>query len=488
MDPPLTSRAPIHRPARGDAQLVARVSAGDEAAWETIDRRHRRRLRRYAASLSRPGIADPDDVAQDVLLRAHQALRSGTVPERLDAWLLQMVRNAVIDAARARTRRPESPLDTAPEPATTDLPETIVLRREHLRRTVDDIAQLPDAQRAALLGCAVDGRSAEDVAHELGISTPAVHMAVRRARQSLVRTAGARDAACEGVRDLLDEAHARGVRPAEQARLHVRDCPACADYRQAQRKLDRRLRLLAPPILPLAGLLGGGGPVLLGGKSAVVAVSAVAVAVAGGVVVLEQRIVRPGEPSPVTLDHEGDLRGGAIVRGRTLPGGVSIVEARVEIPTGKTGPRRIKLQCPAGTVAGNLRAQRRQPPFRIGVDETKGDDPRTVYVGFFGPPLDRPYATTVRLPCRTPDSSGSLEANPRRTQPGETPARVCPGHRHYVYISPGKAFRGTLRAGAPVSIVRWSASRQWAYVIADARYIRGWARRSALCQVGRPHG
>lgn len=477
---------PTRRPARGDAQLIARVSAGDHAAWETIDRRHRRRLRRYAASLSRPGIADPDDVAQDVLLRAHQALRSGTVPERLDAWLLQMTRNAVIDAARARTRRPESPLDTAPEPATTDLPETIVLRREHLRRTVDDIAQLPDAQRAALLGCAVDGRPADEVADELGVSTPAVHMAVRRARQSLVRTAGARDAACDGVRDLLDDAHDRGVRPAEQARLHLHDCPACTRYRREQRRLDRRLRLLAPPLLPLVGLLGGTGPVLLGGKPAVLAIGAAAVAAAGGLVVLEQRIVRPGEPSPVTLDHEGDLRGGAIVRGRRLPSGVSIVEARVEIPAGKTGPRRIKLQCPAGTVAGNLRPQRKQPPFRIGVDETKVDDPRTVYVGFFGPPLDRAYATTVRLPCRTPDSTGSLEANPRRTKPGETPARVCPGHRNYVYLEPGKAFLGTLRAGAPVSIIRWSASRQWAYVIADARYIRGWARRSALCQIGRP--
>ncbi|MBF6620131.1 MAG: RNA polymerase sigma factor [Patulibacter sp.] len=476
------------RPARGDARLVARISAGDDAAWETLDRRHRRRLRRYAASLSRPGIADPDDVAQDVLLRAHQALRSGTVPERLDAWLLQLTRNAVIDAARARTRRPESPLDSVAEPTTPDLPETIVLRREHLRRTVDDIAQLPDTQRTALLGCAVDGRPAEDVADELGVSAPAVHMAVRRARQSLVRTASARDAACDGVRDLLDDAHARGVRPAEQARLHVRDCPACADYRQAQRRLDRRLRLLAPPLLPLAGLLGGGGPVLLGGKSAVVAVGAVAVAAAGGLVVLEQRIVNPGEPSPVTLDHEGDLRGGAIVRGRTLPSGVSIVEARVEIPAGKTGPRRLKLQCPTGTVAGNLRPQRKPPPFRIGVDETKVDDPRTVYVGFFGPPLKQAYATTVRLPCRTADRTGSLEANPRRTRPGETPARVCPGHRHYVYVTPGKAFRGTLRAGAPISIVRWSASRQWAYVIADARYIRGWARRSALCEVGRAHG
>lgn len=444
-------------------------------------------MRRYAASLSRPGIADPDDVVQDVLVRAHLALRSGTVPERLDAWLLRMTRNAVVDAARARARRPESALDAVPEPTTTDRPETIVLRREHLRRTVDDIAQLPDNQRAALLGCAVDGRSADEVADELGVSVPAVHMAVRRARQSLVRTAGARDAACDGVRELLDDAHARGVRPAEQARLHVRECSACDGYRRAQRRLDRRLRALAPPLLPLAGLLTGG-PVLVGGKSAFVAVGAVAVAVAGGVVVLEQRIVRPGEPSPVTLDHEGDLRGGAIVRGRTLPGGVSIVEARVRIPAGKNGPRRIKLQCPTGTVAGNLRAQRRQPPFRIGIDETQVGDPRTVYVGFFGPPLDEPYATVVRLPCRTPDRTGSLEANPRRTRSGETPARVCPGHRHYVYLRPGRAFLGTLRSGAPISITRWSASREWAYVVADARYIRGWARRDALCEVGRTHG
>ena len=56
-------------------------------------------LRRYLAGICR----DPQlmqDLAQDTLLRAHKALRSGTRPENLVAWLLRIAHNLHIDHIR----------------------------------------------------------------------------------------------------------------------------------------------------------------------------------------------------------------------------------------------------------------------------------------------------------------------------------------------------------------------------------------------------
>jgi RNA polymerase sigma factor (sigma-70 family) len=99
------------RPSSRDAVLLSRLAAGDDDAWARLDRRHRPGLRRYVASMARPGAVDPDDVVQDVLVRAHRELAGGFAPDHLSAWLHRMVRNATIDALRAGARRPTDPLD-----------------------------------------------------------------------------------------------------------------------------------------------------------------------------------------------------------------------------------------------------------------------------------------------------------------------------------------------------------------------------------------
>ncbi|MEV4422418.1 RNA polymerase sigma factor [Patulibacter sp. NPDC049589] len=469
------------RSSRDDA-LLARLAARDDGAWEALDRRHRPALRRWAASLSRPGVVDPDDVVQDVLVRAHRELASGFVPDHLSAWLHRMVRNAAIDATRARARRVTEPLDDEVVADVAGGPDVVIVRRERLRRVIDDVARLPDAQRRALVAVAVDDRPVEEVAVELGLSAPAVRMSIRRARESLVRTAEARDASCGRIREGLHDAHDRGRRPSERARLHLQHCADCRSYRKAFRRVDRRLKVLVPPILPLAGLLGGGGATFgVVGKS-VVGVIVVAVAT-GGIVVEREHRRGPGDPSPVTL-AAGYVADREVRRGGPLPAGVWAVTARVRLPAGVPPPgqrRAVVLHCPRGTRTVNFIS----PPHPKSFDVMWHADHRlelggpTVRLLFDDRRLDRAETTQVGVLCKRPDRYGSMALHPRRTRAGETAMVTVPGH-HYLRKTPGGLPYSSMYGHQPVSVIRSSKSRRWAYVIADDPELSGWIRWSKL--------
>ena len=67
----------------------------------------------------------------------------------------------------------------------TDAAEDELERRAVVRQTLAGLADLPERQRAALLAIAVEGRSQDEVAEELGLSQGAVRQLVHRARTQL---------------------------------------------------------------------------------------------------------------------------------------------------------------------------------------------------------------------------------------------------------------------------------------------------------------
>ena len=93
-----------------DAELARRVVAGDDAASAALDERHRKPLVRYARSLLRRSEHD----AQDVLIRAHSALRDGHGPDELRPWLYRLTRNRAIDEVRRARWRPVGRSATPP--------------------------------------------------------------------------------------------------------------------------------------------------------------------------------------------------------------------------------------------------------------------------------------------------------------------------------------------------------------------------------------
>ena len=236
---------------RSDDHLVRLFREGREDAFDAIHDRHARRLQAVAA---RTRVADPEGVVQEAFLRAHRALRDDRRHIELKPWLHRVVRNICIDELRKERATVEYLDDGASE----DIYATLS-RRQELRALIEDLADLPEQQRAALLMRELDGLSHDEVAEVLEITPQASRQLVKRARTGLTAAAAARDADCPDIRDDLLTAHDEKRRPSEHAVRHLKTCSGCREFRAQLKSTRSRLRALTPPVGlgPLAGVLGG---------------------------------------------------------------------------------------------------------------------------------------------------------------------------------------------------------------------------------------
>lgn len=291
---PLLDSLPASYARLGDERLAVLAGRGDSGAAAAIHGRYADALLGYCRSIVR----DPDD-AQDVLqqtmLNALQALERRELRAPLRPWLFRIAHNTSISLLRRR--RPTDELHEESMAAGHSVsPETELLARERLQELVDDVAALPARQRTALLLHDVAGLPHADVAAELGCSDGASRQTVTAARTALREAATGRDVPCADVRRMVDAGDRRRLR-ARPIQAHLRTCAGC------------RLRATrtAPAVIggEPAGLFGGllqglglastvGAPAVasgLGAKAAVVFTVAATAAVGAGV---------PGRVGPPT--------------------------------------------------------------------------------------------------------------------------------------------------------------------------------------------
>ena len=123
--------------------------------------------------------------------------------------------------------------------------------REEFRALVEDVQDLPETQRTALLLREMDALSYEEIAVAMDTTIPAVKSLLVRARMSLAEATQSRQLTCGEVRLELAEA-AEGLRKASgPVRHHVKQCEQCHDFRSQLRSNTKALAALAP-IGPLA--------------------------------------------------------------------------------------------------------------------------------------------------------------------------------------------------------------------------------------------
>ena len=89
--------------ASGDAELVAKVRAGDTNAYGVLVRRYQDTYMRFAVRMLGSG-DDADDALQSAFLRAYRKIAECRDPARFGAWLYQIVVNECRTLAFRRDR------------------------------------------------------------------------------------------------------------------------------------------------------------------------------------------------------------------------------------------------------------------------------------------------------------------------------------------------------------------------------------------------
>jgi len=182
-----------------EADLVARLKAGEARAFEQIVRREGGRMLAAARRLVRDEAAAQDCV-QEAFISAFRHIDSFEPRASIGAWLHRIAVNAALMRLRKQRRLAETPIDDllpafdaegwrrddlgeVPD----DDPESELMRRrtrEFVRAKID---LLPDAYRTALLLRDLEGWSTREAAEALGIAEGAMKVRLHRARAALKR-------------------------------------------------------------------------------------------------------------------------------------------------------------------------------------------------------------------------------------------------------------------------------------------------------------
>jgi RNA polymerase sigma-70 factor (ECF subfamily) len=180
----------------GDAELAARVAAGDGAAFELLMRRHNRRLYRIARSVLRDD-ADAEDALQESYLAAYRAIGAFRGESSLATWLSRLVLNHCF-ARQRRDKRRDNIVSIVPETegdigeVDFETPDRVLVRsqlRALLQRRLDE---LPEAFRTVFVLRCVEELSVEETAQLLAIPEATVRSRHFRAR-GLLRESLAQD-------------------------------------------------------------------------------------------------------------------------------------------------------------------------------------------------------------------------------------------------------------------------------------------------------
>lgn len=125
--------------------------------------------------------ADAEDLLQDIFLKVHQRIGGLRDAAKLEGWIYQIARNAVID--HYRRQRPAETLtdEFAAGAGPVNIDDEIDLRPA-IRRMLE---ALPLMYREALVLTEFRGLTQRDAAHSLGISVTALKSRVQRARALL---------------------------------------------------------------------------------------------------------------------------------------------------------------------------------------------------------------------------------------------------------------------------------------------------------------
>src|SRR5579871_5547860 len=149
-----------------DAVLMLRVKRGDRAAFAELVEKYKQPVMNFIFRSLRDE-TEAEDLAQNVFLQVYKSRDRYERTAKFSTWLFTIARNLCLNEIRRRSRHPADSLeavhsesDDQPARQFEDhkafLPTDNVLHSELEQKVESALAELPEAQRTAILLCRQD--------------------------------------------------------------------------------------------------------------------------------------------------------------------------------------------------------------------------------------------------------------------------------------------------------------------------------------------
>ena len=182
-----------------DAQDMARLIAGHDAALNDLMERHAEKLFHYLVR-SLQNEDDAADLAQETFAKVYQSRKRFDPSQKFSTWLYAIASNLVRDRYRWRSRHPQVSLDAENEetgdsfrehlPEHGQSPSECLQADERADTVRRAVAALPEDLRTPLILAEYEGRSQAEIGTILGCTAKAVETRIYRARQQLRASLG----------------------------------------------------------------------------------------------------------------------------------------------------------------------------------------------------------------------------------------------------------------------------------------------------------
>jgi len=178
-----------------DAEVMLRVKAGDQSAFDYLVQKYRRPLVSFMYRMAR-NTAAAEDLAQEVFLRVYRSRQTYEASAKFTTWLYRIATNLAVNHARdTRHERPEVTvsLDEPDEETGTTLDvadgtmtaEEALVRRERMAAIRSKVEALPERQKLAVIMHKYQQMDYKQIADVLKLSESATKSLLFRAYETL---------------------------------------------------------------------------------------------------------------------------------------------------------------------------------------------------------------------------------------------------------------------------------------------------------------
>jgi RNA polymerase sigma-70 factor, ECF subfamily len=178
-----------------DAEMMLRVKAGDDSAFDYLVQKYRRPMIGFMYRMAR-NTAAAEDLAQEVFLRVYRSRANYEASAKFSTWLYRIATNLGVNHARdTRHERPENTMnldepdsETGTTPDLADKEANVeegILRRERLAAIRQKVESLPERQKLAVLMHKYQEMDYRQIADVLKLSESATKSLLFRAYETL---------------------------------------------------------------------------------------------------------------------------------------------------------------------------------------------------------------------------------------------------------------------------------------------------------------